>query len=157
MNIVRFLVAIIPALLVIACSNDPASPEEQVRQFIAQAETAAEERDSAALRGLVADDYLDAQGNDKKNIDNLIRFYLLRHQKIYLLTTVKEITLPAPGRADVTLAVAMAGAPFPDDIASLQRLRADAMRFELTMAQQDHNDWRVISARWTRANLQDFL
>lgn len=37
-------------------------PETEIRQFIARAQVAAEERNMRDLRALIADDYSDAQG-----------------------------------------------------------------------------------------------
>ena len=139
-----------------ACSTEPDTPEAQLRAVLERAEIAAEERDSAQLRRLVADDYVDGRGNDKKRIDALIHLYLLRNQSIHLLMRIKEIKLPAPGRAEVSVAVAMAGTPIPQD-ADLTDFRADFNFFDISFMDRGDGDWQVISAEWRRADLQDFL
>ena len=143
-------------LLTTACSDALESPEEQVRALIAQAETAAEERDSSALRALIDDEYLDKRGNDKKNIDAIIRVYLLRNQSIHLLTRIQELRLPAPGWAEVSLDVAMAGSPFPDSI-DLTSFRADFQHIELTMRDTGGGAWRITQASWDHSDLRDPL
>ena len=52
-------------VLAVACHARP-EPEEALRQTIAQATEAAEKRDVGALSGLLAADYRDGQGRDRR-------------------------------------------------------------------------------------------
>ena len=58
-------------LLLAACGGQPESPETEIRTFVAQAQAAAEARNARELRALIAEDYVDAKGNDHKAIENL--------------------------------------------------------------------------------------
>lgn len=60
------------ALLLAACSGQPESLETEIRAFVAKAESAAEQRNAGELRALIAEDYLDAQGHDRRTIEQLI-------------------------------------------------------------------------------------
>ena len=60
-----------------ACSSGD-SPEAQVRALLAQGEAAAEKKESAVLRHMVSEKYSDSQGQDKKAIDAILRYYFLR-------------------------------------------------------------------------------
>lgn len=147
---------IIILTLLAACAPATPSPEQQVRALLAATETAAEARDAATLKDLISEDYLDERGNSRDDIVRLIQFYLLRNQSIYLLTRIRSLALPTPTRAEVSVAVAMAGTPLPED-ASLLDFSADFNVFELTLVQEDDAVWRVVNTRWQHAAAQDFL
>jgi len=95
------------SLAIVGCSDS--SDEEQVRAVIAAGEAAAESRDASDAMKLVADDYKDDQGNDKQQLTQFLRGYLLMHPKIELLVNVGEIEFETPTRARVRLDVAMVG------------------------------------------------
>ena len=142
------------ALALAACARE-SSPEAEIRSFVAQAQAAAEERNVRGLRALIADDYADAQGHDRKAVENLIRLHVLRNQSIHLFTRVGDITFPEQDRALVSVAAAMAGRPVPDADA-LVGLNADLYRFDLELVRQGGNQWRVRQAAWKPARLEDF-
>ena len=147
-------VAVALAALLGACSRDADSPEAQIRALVAQAQTAAEARDAPALRALIADDYADAQGNDRKVMENLVRLHLLRNQSIHLLTRIRDIAFPQPDRATVSVAAAMAGRPVAS-AGELVGVNADLYRFDLELIRRD-GKWQVQRAAWEPARLDDF-
>lgn len=140
-------------LVLAACSRE-SSPEAEVRARVAQAQTAAEERDMRALRALIADDYADDRGHDRKAMENLIRLHVLRHQSIHLLIRIRGIEVPEPNRAVVSVAAAMAGQPVAD-AGELVGLNADLYRFDLEWARHG-GEWQVRRATWEPARLDDF-
>lgn len=142
-------------LSVAACSPGKDSPETQVRALIAQAELAAEKKDSGALRRLVSEKYSDNQGQDKKAIEAILRYYFLRNEKIHLLTRIQQISFPQSDMAQAIVMVAMAGQPI-SAAEELERARADLHRFEIILA-REKAEWRVIRVEWRRAELTDFL
>ena len=91
---------------------------------------------------MVADAYTDARGNTRSDIENLLRIYFLRQQKIALLTSIEQITVYADTAAKIELTVGMAG--INDSVLGLS---ADAYRFELEL-EKDADEWLLISARW---------
>lgn len=152
---VRMTVAVLAALsLGVACSR-PSSPEAEVRATLARAEQAAAAKDLAALRDLVAEQYRDRDGRDRRAVEQLLRVYFLRHGSIHLLTRVQSVTFPAPTRAEVVVLVAMAGTPIASG-ADLTGLAADLHRFELTLAREG-NTWRAVRAEWRRAEPGELL
>lgn len=140
-------------LLALACA-DRTPPEERVRAVLAALEESAQGRDAGAMKEHVSDGYSDAQGNDKRAIAQLVAFHLLRNQSVYLLTRVQGVEIAAPGQARAEVLVAMAGTPIESPEALLG-LRADLYRFDLAFAEED-GDWRVRSAEWRPASVQDF-
>jgi hypothetical protein len=147
---------LIVALLLSACSDEPETPGQQIRALLTQAETAAEAKQLDEITYLIADDYRDSQGRDKKNVGRLLALYFFRNQSIYLLTRIRSIAFSEPDAtvADVSLFIALAGTPFPDDLSGF---RAQFLRLDLVLLQNDEGDWRVRQADWQRAEVQDFL
>lgn len=144
----------IVALALGACSR-PSSPEAEIRAFVAKAQAAAEARDVSALRALIADDYGDSRGYDRKTVVNLIRLQVLRHQTIHLFTRIRAIELPEPGYARLNVAVAMAGRPVAqaDELAGVT---ADLYRFEFELVRGSDREWQIRQATWEPARLDDF-
>lgn len=138
-----------------ACSSERDDPEAQVRARLAQAEAAAEKKDSGVLRRLISEKYSDSQGQDKKAVEAMWRYYFLRHTSIHLLTRIQQIALPKPDMAQVVVMVAMAGQPIAS-AGELERLRADLHRFDISLV-REHGEWQVTRAEWRRAAFADFL
>jgi hypothetical protein len=139
---------------VLGCASP--SPEEQIRARIAEAAEAAEARDLRALRDLVAPDYSDAEGRDKRAVDGLVAFYLTRDRSLHVLADVRSIRLVARGEAEVELLVAVASSPI-EGLRALGDLDADLLRIDLGLRAASGRDWLVSSARWRRTDLRDFL
>ncbi|MBI3897685.1 MAG: hypothetical protein HY308_05230 [Gammaproteobacteria bacterium] len=131
------------------------SPEARVRSLLEQAEQAAEKKDLAALRGYISERYRDDDGNDRRAIEGVLRFYFLRQQTIHLYTRIDEVTLPQPGQAQVVLFVGMAGRPVAS-AEELARLEADLFRFDFELAEEE-GEWRVLRAKWRRGEVGDFV
>ncbi len=147
-----FLVFISVALS--ACS-DKESPEDQVRQFIASAVTAAESREALAIRQLVSEHYKDDGHRDRRALTTLAMGYFLRHKNIHLFTQISEIKFPVPEQASVQLYIAMAGSPVKGAQALLD-IRADLYQFDLTLA-RDGDDWLLQKLYWQRASIEDIV
>lgn len=141
--------------LLVSCSSERDNPEAQVRALLARGEAAAEKKESGVLRQLISEKYSDSQGQDKKTVEAILRYYFLRHESIHLLTRIQQISFPQPGIAQAIVMVAMAGQPIAD-AEELERLRADLHRFEISLA-RENGEWKVTSAEWRRAEFADFL
>lgn len=140
--------------LVLAACSKPDSPETRVRAAIATAVAAAQKKDIGPLKGMVSDKYADAQGQDKRAVESILRFYFLRNQSIHLLTRTSSVTFPQNDRALAVVYVGMAAQPVAS-VDELERLRADLFRFEITFVDEG-GEWRAISAEWRRAEFVDF-
>jgi hypothetical protein len=138
-----------------ACSSEPDSPEAQVRALLKHGEAAAEKKEGGVLRQLISEKYSDSEGQDKKAIEAILRYYFLRNESIHLFTRVQSITFPKPARALAVVLVAMAGQPI-SGTQEFERLHADLHRFEITLAREGE-EWKVIRAEWRRAEIGDFL
>ena len=147
------LVALLAVLS--ACSGDPESPEEQIREMLSAGEEVVEARSILKALEFVSNDYKDKHGRQKKDIQRLIAGYILRNKSIHLLTRVQQVALNEDKtQADVILYVGMAGVPVTS-ADQLMLVRADLYRFDLSVKLMD-GDWRVSAGSWQQARLADF-
>lgn len=155
----RTLLATLALAVLAACGGAESTPEAEVRALLAEMERASRERDLPALRNAVSAVYRDASGRTTEDIHNVLRVQYLRQRAVYLLTRIESLDFPEPGRADLVVLGAMAGQPLDAEDAweSLRKVRADVYRFELTLAREDDDAWRVVSATWRPASLDDVL
>ncbi|MHB8535776.1 MAG: hypothetical protein ACYDBW_10070 [Sulfuricaulis sp.] len=147
------LVLLLP--LLVSCSSGPDQPEAQVRALLKRGAAAAEKKESGVLRGLISEKYSDTQGQNKKAVEAILRYYFLRNESIYLFTRIQSIEFPEAARAQAVVLVAMAGQPIAD-ASQIERLHADLHHFDITLVREG-KDWKVIDAEWRRAEFRDFL
>jgi len=143
------LITLFICLLFVGCSQDPTSPEQQIRNSLSALEVAAQERSMSGFMKFVADDYFEQQGNDKKAIKRIAQLLFLRNQKISIFTVIKSIEIKN-GFAEVYLSAAMASREV-DLSQESNRLKADTQRFSLTLVPAKNKDiWLIQSADWQR-------
>ena len=134
----------IPVLLAIlglaACTAS--SDEQQIRELLAAAESAAEARDTSAVMDLIDPDYADAQGMDKAQLQQYLRGYFLLHPKIELMTRIDQVELETATRARVQLGLVMVG---QKGAAGDTSLTGDTETLQLELRRRD-GEWRVARA-----------
>lgn len=141
-RIVGLWAALAFAGVLVACGSGSVGPEAQVRAWIGAVQAAAEVKDRREIIDHISPSYSDARGNSRNDIENMLRVYFLRVNKIGLLSTIDELSVIDGTAAKVSVNVAMAGT---DD--RILGLSADAYRFELELT-ANGDDWQLISARW---------
>ncbi len=155
----RRIATSIPLLLAtftcFSCSGDAETPDAAVRRTLAAIEEAARAKDVGVLEQHVSESYADPQGNDKRAVAGLASFHFLRNQTVYTLTRIKRVEIPEPGRAETTAVVGLAGTAIPD-AETLAVVHANLQRFALTLREEEPGTWRVVSATWAPATLDDF-
>lgn len=124
------------------CSKPASAPEEELRAWVERGVDAAENKERRKLMGMVATAYADARGNERDDIDGLLRVYFLRQNNIKLLPKIEEITIYDDTAGKIVMSVGMAGTN--DGVLGFS---ADAYRFSLEL-EKDANEWQLISARW---------
>jgi hypothetical protein len=128
--------------LVASCAPD-ASPEQQVRDFIARGEELAESRDVSGVASLVSEDYSDALGYDKRELTNYLRGYFVMHPSVNLLVRIDSLEFPAERLAQAQITVGMLGRR--GESAEDWELAADLQTLEVELLNED-GEWRVIRA-----------
>ncbi|MGH1429424.1 MAG: hypothetical protein ACRBEE_15920 [Arenicella sp.] len=145
----RLLIILLSCLTITACSNDPTSPEQQVRNSLSAMEEAAQERSTSDFMKYISDDYSDLHGNNKDDLKRLVQVLFLRNQKIHIFTAVRSLELNY-GFAKVEVSAAMTSREV-DLSQEKNRLKADTQRFSLTLIPKKNSDiWLVKSAEWQR-------
>ncbi len=134
-------VSMISALL-LACGGPPTGSEEALRQWIADAEAAAEDLDRRGLVAMVSDSYADARGNDRDAVSRLLGFYFLRQKSVILVMKIDSLTVIDETAAEILVTAAGAGTT----TRSLG-LNANAYQFSLEL-EKDDDKWMLIGARW---------
>jgi len=135
------------------CSQD--APETRVRETLSRATEAAASRDVPTLRGLISEGYEDGAGRRRRDIEDALRVWLLRHRNVHVFTLVSEVELASPGRAAADLIVALTGRPVSRP-SELREVRADVYRIDLELRDED-GTWRVSRADWQRSTLDDLM
>lgn len=125
-----------------ACSQSAHDPEAALREWLASAETAVEEKDRGDLMALISASYMDSRGNDRDQVNDVLRLYFLRQDSISLITGIDEVSLIGETAALMRLTVGMAGTSN-----RALGISADAYRFELELESHD-DEWLLIGARW---------
>jgi len=138
-----------------ACSRPPPTPEDEIRQLIADLEDAVREKNIAKLKGHVSEHYLDAKQRTKQDIKGILAYYFLQNRSIHLLTRVQSVRFPEPDLAEITVFAAMAGTKIPD-ATLLPKIDADLYRFDATLKKESDETWRLQEASWHPATTEDF-
>lgn len=138
----RLLLIALAAGGLIGCGDPPAPPEQALRAWVAEGQRRAEEKDRSGLMEMIADEYIDARGNDRDAIEQLFRIYFLRANSIKLLTSIEDVRVFGDSAGEIDLKVGMAATH--DGVLGLS---ADRYNFELELV-RDGDDWLLISGRW---------
>ena len=145
----RLLIIIVSFLVLVSCSSDPTSPEQQVRNSLLAMETAAQERSMSDFMSYISDDYYDQQGNNKDSLKRLLRVLFLRNQKINIFYVVRSLEIKN-GKAKADISAAMTSREV-DLSQEKNRLKADTIRFTMTLLQnKNSDDWLIQTADWKR-------
>jgi len=155
LHLLIVLLGLVVAMLLPGCRGERTNPEAEVRALINSAVAAAERKNIGVLKSSISKKYADEQGRNKQAVEGLLRLHFLRHETVHLYAHIQSVTLPQPNRAKATVLVAMAGVPIAA-VQELPTLRADLHRFEIDFAREDKT-WRVLSAAWRRAELDEFF
>lgn len=129
-------------LLCAGCGTDDSGPEDRLRAWVDAIDDAAEAKDRGAIIDRISSAYGDARGNNRDDINNLLRVYFLRSNRVEFIPDIEAIDVFGGTAAEMVLRVAMAGTT-PGSFG----IRADAYRFELELEERD-GEWLLISARW---------
>lgn len=143
----RLLVVLTSALLGAAaggCGSD--DPEAEVREFLANAETAAEARDTDFFRAAIAESYADRRGQRRDDVINVIRGIFLTNATVEVISRIESIDFAGTDVATVKMQAALVG---KREGASVLDVDGDLYGIDLELVRES-GDWRVISADWER-------
>lgn len=134
--------AVAASAFLAGCGDPPSEPEAELRAWVDAGIAFVEAEQRRAVVGMVSEAYADGRGNERSDLDKLMRVYFHRTNNIKLLPKIEEITIYGDTAAQLVLTVGMAGTN--DGVLGFS---ADAYRFELEV-EKDGTEWRLVSARW---------
>ena len=138
----RLITIAMICVLLAACGGPSVGPEEELRQWIAAAEAAAEDLDRRGLVAMVSENYTDARGNDRAQVDKILRFYFLRQKSVALVMKIDELSVIDETAAEILVTAAGVGTT-----TRALGINADAYQFALEL-EKDDDEWLLIGARW---------
>ena len=141
-NTLRLILAVLFCCGLTACGDPPTPPEEAIRAWVAEGQRLAEDKDRNGMMDLISPAYADSRGNERGDIENMLRVYFLRQNSIQLLTKIGDILVFGDDAAELDLTIGMAAT---ND--GTFRFSADAYNFEMELV-RDGNDWLLVSAQW---------
>lgn len=139
---------VLAAFAVCVCGCSAEDPATVIEQLVEDAEIAAESRDTGHFRGLVADSYVDARGNDRERLIDLIRGYFFTHPSIDVFTRIESVELSGEDAADVVVLAGVLGRRPGEGL--LEGFDGRLYRLELELV-ENGGDWQVIGADWERS------
>jgi len=129
----KFFTVFIAVISLTACGAR-SSDEQLVRELVTNVENAAEDRDTSDVLAHVADDYEDANGLDKSQLQNFLRGWFLAHPKVELMVSVESLEFPADGLAQAEISITSLSLSDPERV----RLKVEFRRIA--------GEWRVSRA-----------
>ena len=136
------IASLAPLLALAACGGDVSDPEAEIRAWVDTMQSHAEAKERRDIIDKVSAAYADARGNSRDDVENVLRVYFLRQNRIALMSRIDEIRIIDDTAAEVSLMVGMAGTQD-----SGLGISADAYNFELEL-EREGDDWVLVSARW---------
>ena len=138
----RLVLTLCVLLALSACGGAPESQEAELRAWVETGHRLVEEKDRGELLDMISPDYHDARGNERADIENMLRLYFFRQHRIELLTRINAIRIIGDSAAELDLSVGMAGTN--DGVLGVS---ADDYNFEMELIRED-GDWLLIAGRW---------
>ncbi len=140
------LVAMIVTL--VACAPEPTAPEQALRAWVDAMRAAAEARDAGAIMDRISASYADGRGNDRDDIERMLRGAFLRYRQVALVARIDDIRVIADTAAEIDMTLAMAGTKNTPI-----GFGADAYRVEMEL-ELVGRDWQLLAARWASSGEQ---
>jgi hypothetical protein len=148
------LLALLLILPLSGCGSG-STPEDQVRQFLEDAETAAEENKIRQLAEMIDNGYSDPAGRNKQDLLAYLSYQRMQRKSAHAFTTIDQIDIAEPGSAQVEMLAALTATPVTS-VGMLPDLKADIYSFSLRLIKRDDR-WYLTSAEWQPAMLNDLV
>jgi hypothetical protein len=142
-------------VLLAACSSGP-DPRKCILDAFNEALESVKAGNARAAGEYLSESYSDARGNNKRAIVQLVSFHLRQHGSIHIMHKVRKLDIADDGTARLVLVAAVAGTPMSMDN-PLEQFNADILRIEVDLAEEESCAWRITSADWHPATVEELL
>lgn len=129
-------IKLVPLVLIGLLSCAEPDPDAELHRFVDATVDAAQARDTGYFRGIVAESYYDAKGNDRARVIDLIRGFFLINSRIDAQATIAGIEWSGNDSARVVLDASIVG-----------NAQEVSPHLELELL-RDGSEWSVIGASW---------
>lgn len=150
-----WLAATFVAVMMLQGCSDSVTPEQEIRAWMDELETAAESMTIAPIREAVAKGFIDNHGNNREAIINITRGVLLARRPLHIFRREVSLFIADPMTAELTTIVVGAKTPV-DDIDGARDAGVDFAWLKLVLTKTD-DDWKVASASWRAATADDLF
>ncbi len=140
------LFAVLSLLAAFSSCARRASEEELIKETLAKAAQAAEEKDMAGVMRAISRKYADDSGNDYNAVKGIVFYEVMKKGSVSIFirkddVEVKEDTALAQVRALITRGGAVEG------IKDIVPENADGFLFSIVLKKED-GTWKAVSAKW---------
>ncbi len=142
------LLLLMLASLASACGEPPSDVETQIEAVIEEARGLARSGDARGLAGLLAGDYEDGEGRDRRAMALTIRTLLGRYPHHLLLVDDLQVQVVSSELANARMKVALVGRDGSRPL--LYGVDADRLLVDLAF-RRSGRDWQVTRASWEPA------
>lgn len=141
-------------LLFVAGCGERLTEEEQLRQTLAQMQTALQKRDISSFMEHIAEDYADDHGRTALDIRRIAQLHVLRNKNLHIFRHITQLDFSDSGQAQAVILVAVARQPI-ESLEALKNLRAELLEFKVRFVHAD--TWQATSAQWRAVSIGAFF
>lgn len=151
-------VAILVIALVFIFKSPEQDAEAQVRQTLREAVAAVEKRDLGALMDRVSHRFKGQGGMDRNGVKGILFVYVRRGdwRRVFLVDTTIEIDDNQRG-ARVRTGAVLASGDNLNSVTDVAPTNAATYDFDIRLECEDDDEWRVVSAKYERADFSGLL
>lgn len=148
--------AVVLVVLTLLIAGACGAPDDvtSIRTSLERGRTAVQRGDVAALDELIADDYADGEGRDRRAVLGMTGAWFRQYPSRHIMTRILSIDVDGDTARAVVIA-AVAGADF-ENAEGLQALDGDVVRMTIDLARRS-DAWRVTAATWADASPTDLM
>ena len=149
------IIGLFTGVLIVQSCKHQTPPEMIAQGFLDQVNTAVADRSIRAMNELVSPDYHDTNNRNHRDVVGLGSAYLIRSKSLHLFTDLVSAQSISDTSIQFRILAAFAATPV-DNKSMLPDINADFYWFNIELI-KENGDWKVVSAAWQQAMLEDFL
>lgn len=134
-----------------ACHRE--NEQEKVKKVVTAVQAAIEEKNIRGATGYISKGYSDPQGNNFEAVRSLLLGYFFRYPKISAYITHLDISVDGT-TARASLKAILTSGKKTGSVSDVVPVELGVYRFDVEF-RKESGDWKITSARWSQADLQN--